>query len=514
MIYQPKNATPSNSAVVYDARMDGEIRLRAIAQTNAHIIKSCFYITDMNDNIATVKSPEAFNVSIYNNDYMGADIYASYEQKLDLRTNRTYKWKARLVEDIVDIPLCSGTIISISEAEVIVSGPDINLQKSLDMDYFLPVTRRFFTSGLPSSLIISSISINSDGNLILVFEKIFPNTVKVGDSYTIYTNYLDTEPGYIFYPRSPISLSINNVPTTLDNKSYTFQGIYSQAENISINYYQFSIYLKNADGTKTLINQSDKIYSAKLSYTYDGFRSGNTYYVKMQVENSLGMTASTQDYSFDVEYSLVAYSQQPQAYFNSKLNANVVSWSSPVEHDGYAWSFTNMKTNSSYLYNVPFSGVNSLYTKNYYGIWDSYQGLCTLPDDFNLTFQFSPDKSFFYDNNGMYMESATLFTGETDDAEDSGDFTISIDKNKLIFTQNPDINLEAPFYSGITQVFVLSNVNTIQLNNDYIWNDDETWNDTYYWVEGGTSLERICDHWWKVQIDKTGIKIEEVYPDI
>ena len=114
----------------------------------------------------------------------------------------------------------------------------------------------------------------------------------------------------------------------------------------------------------------------------------------------------------------------------------------------------------------------------------------------------------------MYIESATLFTGETDDTENSGDFTISIDKNKLIFTQNPDINLEAPFYSGITQVFVLSNVNTIQLNNDYIWNDDETWNDAYYWVEGGTSLERICDHWWKVQIDKTGIKIEEVYPDI
>ena len=185
----------------------------------------------------------------------------------------------------------------------------------------------------------------------------------------------------------------------------------------------------------------------------------------------------------------------------------------PMQGDSYA-VISNIYNVSgfSYLYNTPYNTVNSLYTHGYTATWATPGGLCVLPDDFNITLQFSPDGNFFYDQNGVYQEVVNLITTETDDANNEGEFTIKIDKNKLIFVQNPDISLELPFYTNTTQVFVLSSASVAQINNDYVWDDTATWTDTYTWVEGGTSLERVCNHWWKVQITNTGIKIEEIFP--
>ena len=185
----------------------------------------------------------------------------------------------------------------------------------------------------------------------------------------------------------------------------------------------------------------------------------------------------------------------------------------PMQGDSYA-VISNIYNVSgfSYLYNTPYNTVNSLYTHGYTATWATPDGLCVLPDDFNITLQFSPDGNFFYDQNGVYQEVVNLITTETDDANNEGEFTIKIDKNKLIFVQNPDISLELPFYTNTTQVFVLSSASVAQINNDYVWDDTATWTDTYTWVEGGTSLERVCNHWWKVQITNTGIKIEEIFP--
>ena len=185
----------------------------------------------------------------------------------------------------------------------------------------------------------------------------------------------------------------------------------------------------------------------------------------------------------------------------------------PMKGDSYA-IISNIYNVSgfSYLYNTPYNTVNSLYTHGYTATWSTPDGLCVLPDDFNITLQFSPDGNFFYDQNGVYQEVVNLITTETDDTNNEGKFTIKIDKNKLIFVQNPDISLELPFYTNTTQTFVLSSNNVAQINNDYIWDDTATWTDSYTWVEGGTSLERVCNHWWKVQITNTGIKIEEIFP--
>ena len=64
-------------------------------------------------------------------------------------------------------------------------------------------------------------------------------------------------------------MSISNVPSSLTLKYHTFQGTYTQSDNVPIVYHEFDLYIQNDDGSRTLIDTSGKVYSANLSYTYD-----------------------------------------------------------------------------------------------------------------------------------------------------------------------------------------------------------------------------------------------------
>ena len=335
----------------------------------------------------------------------------------------------------------------------------------------------------------------------------FSSAPSVGAQYQVYSDFIETIPDYIVYARENPTVSINNVPTSLTLKYHTFQGVYTQSDNVPIVYHQFDLYIRNDDGTNKLVNSSGKVYSANLSYTYDGFRTGNTYLIKLAVENDMGIVAETDLYTFSVSYDIVEYLQQPRAVFDSKQNAINIAWVTPVEH-----SATSSSGGFTYLYDTPYSGVNSLYTNGYTVDWQTPDGLCVLPNDFNITLQFSPDSGFFYDENGAYKERVILVDTEVDGNGNSGKFQIIIDKNKIIFTQQPDISLESSFYTDKTQTFVLTYTGVAQINSDYIWDDTATWNDDYIWTEGGTSIERVCNHWWKVQITNTSIRVEEIFP--
>ena len=205
-------------------------------------------------------------------------------------------------------------------------------------------------------------------------------------------------------------------------------------------------------------------------------------------------------------------------YYDAAVGLGTFSSKQPftyVPMKGDTYEITSNIYNASgflYLYDIPYSTVNSLYTHGYTATWSTPDGLCVLPDDFNITLQFSPDSGFFYDENGVYKERVILVDTEVDGDGNSGRFQIIIDKNKIIFTQQPDISLESSFYTDKTQTFVLTETGVVQINSDYIWDDTATWNDNYTWTEGGTSIERVCNHWWKVQITNTSIRVEEIFP--
>lgn len=714
MIYQPRNVQPSGVSI--DGLLDNTFTMEI--QTNSYVSAYQLLIVDFNNNEVYTGSKTTLTNYAYNGDTLEIPVSAS---TVALSNGTNYKWRVRLYQPTADMLITYGLVQATSTTTTIYLQPNINIKAGM------AITINSQTKTISSY--------NSDTGVAVV-SSAFSSAPAVGTQYKIYSDFIETVPDYIVYARRTPAVAISNVPSSLTLKYHTFQGTYTQSDNVAIVYHQFDLYTRNDDGIISLVASSDKVYSANLSYTYDSFRTGNKYLIQMTVENDMGIISTTDMYEFTVSYDIVEYLQQPLASFDDKNNAVKVSWVTPVENEAVSnssgaasgtiqdgansltqavfednqtlgngdqvqitanvegknlYNYTNVvqantnglsnvlnadgsitttgtptaswsyivraknidslledgatytvsqkyrspklyiqvtavnketeakqhfgcdnrlfnsfvvdttqytysiyiQTNSmtivgeeplnitnvyqltkgsgapatvepyrpigtrytgvinsynattgigtmladypftytpmpgdtyqvlsniynntgfQYLYNTPYNTVNSLYTHGYTATWSTPDGLCVLPDDFNITLQFSPDGNFFYDQNGVYQEVVNLITTETDDANSEGEFTIKIDKNKLIFVQNPDISLELPFYTNTSQVFVLSSASVAQINNDYVWDDTATWTDTYTWVEGGTSLERVCNHWWKVQITNTGIKIEEIFP--
>ena len=484
MIYQPRNVYPS--ALSIDGSVNNTFTMEM--QTNNVVSGYRLTVLDFDNNTVYAGTEQTLTNPLYNGDTLSIPVDSA---TVNMTNGLNYKWRVRLYQPTSDMLITYGFVQSASSSTEIYIQTNINIRVGM------------------------SVKINNETKVIssyddttgeVVVNSAFTNTPTAGDQYYIYSNFIDTIPDYIVYARATPVVAISNVPNTLTLKYHTFTGSYTQSDGVPMMYHIFNLYLVNSDNTMTLLDTSDKVYSANLNYTYDSFRTGNTYAIEMIVENNMGIVSQTELYSFNVEYEIVEYLQQPTVTFDSRRNAITASWAAPVEHYG------SVEGGENYLYNTPYNSVNSLHTTDGEAEWFADAGLCTMPTEQNITFQFSPDENFFYDENGVYQEEAELFEGETDDPDGDGNFVVLINKNKLIFRQEPDIELEAYFYSNTTSVFVLTQTGIKQINEDYIWDDTATWNDSYIWTEGGTSLERVCNHWWKVRITDDGIQIEEIFP--
>lgn len=568
MIYQPRNVQPSATSI--DATQDNTFTMEA--QTNTYINAYQLTIVDFDNNIIYSGDKTSLSTVAYNGDIISISVPSSIN--LDNGTN--YKWRAKLYQETSDMLITYGLVQQESTTTNIYLQSNINIREGMSIKIN------------EQTHVISTYNVSTG---LATVSTAFSSTPQVGDKYYIYSDFIETVPDYVFYARAYPTVSINNVPQSLTLKYHTFQGVYNQPDGVPIVYHTFDLYMQNNDGSSTLVDSSGKVYSANLTYTYDGFRTGNTYAIKMTIENDMGIVSETELYTFNVSYDIVEYLQQPQAVFNSDSNANRITWITPVEHDAEIINVegsTGDVSSAQYLYNTPYNGVNSLYLNSYEAQWYSEDGLCVMPTKNNITMQFSPDENFFFNEDGTYNNMMPIIETETDDTFNIGAFTIFINDKYLVMTTphvvdgaldsnsvatppegasnttsaiylTKDINIEetpyitfvshdwieevvsydpssklatfkkplpftpevgdnlytndfvsSPFYTGTQEVFVLSSTNVVQPNNDYVWQDSATWNDTYYWVEGGTALSRVCNHWWKAHITDENIKIEEL----
>lgn len=105
-----------------------------------------------------------------------------------------------------------------------------------------------------------------------------------------------------FVVRKRPTLTIN-VPSSISTRDYTFNGSYSQAEEMALNWVQWKLASGTADNIENVLYDSGNIYgTALLECYYDGFFTGNNYCINLIVETQDGVKIETGWKEFKCEY--------------------------------------------------------------------------------------------------------------------------------------------------------------------------------------------------------------------
>ena len=102
----------------------------------------------------------------------------------------------------------------------------------------------------------------------------------------------------IFVARAKPSVSVSPGSGTLSSVSQTFTGAYVQAQNDALAWVRWVL----SDSAGNVLDDTGTIYTGLLSYTYDGFFTGQTYSLKCTVQTSSGAEVSvTNNYAVSYE---------------------------------------------------------------------------------------------------------------------------------------------------------------------------------------------------------------------
>ena len=185
------------------------------------------------------------------------------------------------------------------------------------------------------------------------------------DKYESYEN--------VFKAYAAASVTISNLPETVESRSYTFVATVTQAQGVAVQ--RFGWIIRNKDTLEETVNTIDEnnIYSSDVRLTYDGFLSGTTEEIRVKCWMNDGTEVETQFQSFDVSYQLVAFENlvvvEPQedsgvlVKWNKLTYINGTSTGSNVSYvdgdDEYSGTFLRLGYNSSVKYdNVTGAPMN------------------------------------------------------------------------------------------------------------------------------------------------------------
>ena len=171
--------------------------------------------------------------------------------------------------------------------------------------------------------------------------------VSVGDTYTIYCNYIDTDQ-YYFDTNTPptitlyenfesvngtnvtreIDLSENTqlAPLSLSYSNLHITGEYLQSEGISVSHYSFLLERRESDTKYSTVSYSNNIYSTNIDWQYDKFISGNEYRLTLSLTDSVGSTFEKIIY-IKAEYNSISYPMNIKIEEYRKHNSLIVDFS-------------------------------------------------------------------------------------------------------------------------------------------------------------------------------------------
>lgn len=125
----------------------------------------------------------------------------------------------------------------------------------------------------------------------------------------------------VFITRATPILSISPSSTTLDTISQVFTGTWEQSEGDGVSWVRWI--LKDNDGN--VLKDTGNIYTAQLSFEYNGFFSGKTYTLTCIAESENGVEVSTEG-EYEVAYSSSDITDGIEVKCN-RDNSVTLSWS-------------------------------------------------------------------------------------------------------------------------------------------------------------------------------------------
>lgn len=123
----------------------------------------------------------------------------------------------------------------------------------------------------------------------------------VGEYLTDETQSVTQSSPSVFQVKNNPTLSITNIPETLEKYNNEFIGAYSQEQGVPVAASRWQVCVKGNE--ENPLKDTGLVYGySTLRFFYDGFLSGYTYGVRLTVENTDGIIISTDWEYFDVYY--------------------------------------------------------------------------------------------------------------------------------------------------------------------------------------------------------------------
>lgn len=326
MIYQPVNVYPNNNVV--DASINNNFSWLFNGDNLASYRVDVYKLNESTTSYTNTVTP---STTVYGGDTVTFTLPAN-----TLQNAQDYIWKLTEFETNPTMFVINGKFVTITnDTEFVISTQMTTVQK----DMFLCYDNQY-------KKIIEYKS--TDGTCKI--ESAFTTKPEAGKTYSVYSPFITTLNGFYFKARNTPVVSIDDITSdskdeagNLNQRQYTFVGHYSQAQNVSIKYHNWSLYNAN---TNVLIEQTEDIYNSNIRYTFDGFVTGIKYKVVLNVETQDGVQVSV-DKVFDVLYSSPEVIDSPLVTLNSEHNAakfyyNIVKVSYPTISGEY--EFTNNNT--------------------------------------------------------------------------------------------------------------------------------------------------------------------------
>lgn len=176
---------------------------------------------------------------------------------------------------------------------------------------------------------ITNVSNANSSYTLITLDSAFDSVIE-GDSCEILSRTL-TSYDYYFKTRKTPVLTFD-VPDSINSLSYVFSANITRESDVyesNISSYKFELYL-GAD----IIDTSENVYSNDITYTYNGFISGNGYIIKLTVITEDDETL-TEERDFKVSYNVSASTLFIESEVQKSVNGIYLNFDGQVAINGY-----------------------------------------------------------------------------------------------------------------------------------------------------------------------------------